>query len=127
MWARLRQWLFPREFRIPLPPWTAREVEALEGAMKTLAAARGAVVPPEEERERWRLLGDLATGLWRLGRRLESDEAARRACQRLFESAWDALARGGVEVREHEGEPSPAARPCGSSRFSPSRAWPGSR
>jgi hypothetical protein len=112
----LRQWLFPREFRIDSPPWPKRELAALEKAAGALAAtpgggapgAPGAVGPPGAPdplaREQERFLADVATGLWRMKRRLETDEAARRACQFIFESVWDALTQGGVEIKDHTGE-----------------------
>jgi hypothetical protein len=67
-------------------------VEALEPV--------GPVEPPDEA------LADLATNLWRLGKTLADGENAgsgqRRAVRRL-RAARDALAKAGVETRDHDG------------------------
>lgn len=56
-----------------------------------------------------RVVNDLVTALWRLGRRLDAadevDERTKTALQRHLRSAWGALESAGVEVRDHVGEP----------------------
>ena len=54
---------------------------------------------PEDE------LADLATSVWRLRGRVARMDDPPRALVRHVETAWDALADGGVEIRDHAGEP----------------------
>src|SRR5262249_19317560 len=53
---------------------------------------------------------EIATGLWRLRRRMVDPRTGEplddlRKCFRDLESVWDALARLGVEIQEHTGSP----------------------
>ena len=66
-------------------------------------------VPTAETKELLRLLTDLATGLWRIKRKIEAlpenvppDEM--RKVRRHVQSAWDALTDGKVEVQDLTGE-----------------------
>ncbi|MBK8976386.1 MAG: hypothetical protein IPM29_10690 [Planctomycetes bacterium] len=57
----------------------------------------------------YRLLSDVATGIWRARRKMLPDGASEpppelRSSWRHLESVWDALACHGVEVRDHTGE-----------------------
>lgn len=113
--AALRQWLQPAEFRIDHPALPAQAWGAVEQWAQQLARQpvepRGD--PPGHEagqRERVRFLADLATGLWRLRKRMlepgtdRPKEAYRREYSHL-ESVWDLLAGAGVKVIDHTGRP----------------------
>ncbi|OLT30782.1 hypothetical protein BJF79_09260 [Actinomadura sp. CNU-125] len=52
-----------------------------------------------------RSLADVATSLWRLRARIERMDDPPRALVRHLESAWDAFADAGVEIKDHAGEP----------------------
>lgn len=47
-------------------------------------------------------LADALTNLWRTGRKLGTDGAARQAARHL-QAAWDGFARAGLTVQEHDG------------------------
>jgi hypothetical protein len=76
-------------------------------------------MPPEAkadeeaaQREHFRFLADVGTGLWRLRQKMVQPgtdrplEEMRRAFRHL-ESVWDALTQAGMEIRDHTGEPVP--------------------
>ena len=104
--ASLRQYLFPREFRIGAPVWQEDIRVQMQKIVELLRT------PPADapEKANVRLLADLATGLWRLrskmvqpgtGQPLDSMTRA----YRHFESVWDALTGEGVKVHDNTGEP----------------------
>ncbi|MBE1531185.1 nucleotide exchange factor GrpE [Actinomadura algeriensis] len=120
----LRQWRYPREFRIPAPAWPADalaeftelarlELANLEAAAEAAAAkaappAAATVVDapvPEPAGLTGRSLADVATSVWRLRARIERMDDPPRALVRHLESAWDAFADAGVEIKDHAGEP----------------------
>ncbi|RSN50595.1 hypothetical protein [Actinomadura sp. WAC 06369] len=95
----LRQWRYPPEFRIAAPAWPADALAALtESARLEAAAAEPAGLGG-------RSLVDVATSLWRLRARIERMDDPPRALVRHLESAWDAFADAGVEIKDHAGEP----------------------
>lgn len=107
-----RQWAFPREFRIESVEWPADLFEAI----KALSAPPAPPAPAEEDagarRARLRLLADVGTGLWRLRQRMVDSSTGRpaepmRKAYRHFESVWDTLTQGGLEIHDHTGEPVP--------------------
>ncbi|GGU97678.1 hypothetical protein GCM10010182_12480 [Actinomadura cremea] len=130
----LRQWRYPREFRIAAPAWPAAalaeltELARLEAAAEEAAAEEAAAkaaepparpaaasappadtltdVPVQEPAGlTGRSLADVATNLWRLRARIERMDDPPRALVRHLESAWDAFADAGVEIKDHAGEP----------------------
>ena len=120
--ADARQWLQPREFRIqaePLPPPSWEAVQTWASALHTPAAEATAPTTPtatdpsresDARRERTRFLAALATGLWRLRKRMHEPgterprEALRREYRHL-EAVWDLLADARVKVIDHTGQP----------------------
>jgi hypothetical protein len=107
----VRQWFFPKEFRIAAPLWPP-EWKAVRDRWLEQSAARftapkntdgksgGKVIATEET---VRLLADLATGIWRLRQRFAAhppQDELRRATRDL-DSLWDALTQAGVEVQDH--------------------------
>lgn len=111
--ASLRQFSFPSAFRIhalSLLPEAISEADgpsAAEGTARLRAEVREA--PAAETKELLRLLTDLATGLWRIRRKIEAlpenvpPEEMRRV-RRHVQSAWDVLTSGKVEVQDLTGE-----------------------
>ncbi|WP_187438093.1 hypothetical protein [Actinomadura decatromicini] len=102
--AALRQWRHPREFRIEASAWSADALAALarataDAAPPGISAPRNGSGFPEDE------LADVATCVWRLRARVARMDDPPRAVVHHVETAWDALADGGVEIKDHAGEP----------------------
>jgi hypothetical protein len=113
LWAGVRQYFYPPEFRIGPPAWPdelaallERLVEGERVGLSTDSSSAGV----EAERQHVRLLVDVGTGLWRLRQRMVDPETGRpleemRRVFRHLESVWDALAGVGVEIQDHTGAP----------------------
>jgi hypothetical protein len=111
--ASLRQFLYPREFRIP----EADSTRGLEGLIRRAAEIleKEAEHSPDpvptraDEDEQRRLVAGIATGLWRLRQKMvklgsrEPAEDMSRAVRHL-ESLWDTLSQAGTEIIDHSGE-----------------------
>jgi len=102
--AALRQWTFPREFRIAAPPPHS------DVTIPTPKTRPGQVVPPPAAAAQpdLRSLAAVATGLWRLQRKMRAPDGDRpteemRRAYRHLESTWDALAEAGVKIQDHTG------------------------
>jgi hypothetical protein len=108
--AAFRQWRQPREFRIGADPWpddalrvladlaTARSEAAAGVAATTAEPASGGGIAE-------RSVADIATSIWRLRSRTMALPDGMRSVTRHAESAWDALAQAGVEIRDHVNDP----------------------
>lgn len=103
----VRQWRYPKEFRIGAPLWTYDILTELQ----RLSTALSTPVPPPptlDEAAYGHILADVATSLWRLRQRMlqpgtdQPLEEMRRA-YRSFESAWDALMEAGITIQDHTG------------------------
>lgn len=112
-----RQWRHPREFRIARPATPEEWAAAL-----LRAVARSEPVPPPDDQPvnpapagtlAQPAVAELATGLWRLRRRLSGPAPSPGArdgggaadlhrARRQFESLWSTLAAAGVEIQEHD-------------------------
>lgn len=111
--AGLRQLSFPSAFRIGAPSLSPEAICEPEGQSAEEGTAHPAATvrepPAAETKELLRLLTDLATGLWRIKRKLEMlpenvpPEEMRRL-RRHVQSAWDVLSSGKVEVQDLTGE-----------------------
>jgi hypothetical protein len=107
--AAFRQWRQPREFRISSEPWPDEALRVLAD----LAAARGdapgasatAAEPEHDGGIAEHSVADIATSIWRLRGRTAALPDGMRSVARHAESAWDALAQAGIEVRDHRGDP----------------------
>lgn len=105
--AALRQARAPAAFRIS-PGWIAAAIERTQA--RAVAAAPLPQGPAEEPEPPPAWIAELCTGLFRLRQKLLDPqtgrplEATRRAYRHL-ESAWDALAREGVEILDHTDAP----------------------
>ena len=113
LWASLRQYSFHSAFRIhalSLLPEAISEPEVSsteEGTARLRTEVREA--PAAETKELLRLLTDLATGLWRIRRKMAAlgegvSPEEMRKLNRYVESAWDMLAGAKVEVQDLTGE-----------------------
>lgn len=81
----------------------------VDASARSLAATAWADAESEHARtDELRFLADVATSLWRLGRRLLdpaiASTGALAMARRHFQAAWDALDSGGVSVQDHTGE-----------------------
>ena len=105
--ASLRQLTYPAELRIPPPDWPPDlrvQFERLAERLQSPAtpAGDGPVLSGVHGRE----LADVATGLWRLRRAMLQPNSDRppeelRRPYRHFESVWDVLIQGGLEIIDH--------------------------
>jgi hypothetical protein len=112
--AALRQWRHPREFRIHASAWPADALTALTELAPAELARGGATQTGTDTMPAGasgpdglsgRSLADVATSVWRLRARMERMDDAPRAVLRHLETAWDALADAGVEIKDHAGDP----------------------
>jgi len=108
--ATLRQWRYPKEFRIAPALWTDAALEALsELSERALSAARPPANQPQTQApERLGLLADIGTGLWRLRQKMvepggEKPLPEMRRAYRHLQSVWDRLADAGFEIRYYTG------------------------
>jgi len=118
--GKLRQSLYPAEFRIPAPEFPSELVGALRRLTETASPELDALPRPEINttaelsadlrKEQFRFLADIGTGLWRLRQKMVQPGTDRpveemRKAYRHFESVWDALSKAGLEVRDHVDTP----------------------
>jgi hypothetical protein len=108
MRADLRQLRFPEEFRIAPAVWGPEELSALQEALRLQETARVQPEPPGDGGPGEELLRNIATGLWRIRRRMlepGSDEpvAAMRGAFRHLQATWDVLSEAGIEIQDHTG------------------------
>jgi len=101
IYASFRQWRHPQEFRIGAEPWPDEALRVLSG----LAAAEQATVSNKGGGLTERSVADIVTSIWRLRGRAAALPGGMRSVTRHAESAWDALAQAGVEVRDHVNDP----------------------
>lgn len=106
IFAKLRQWLYPAEFRIEAAP-LPRDWHAI---LERLCEQAKAPSIPVESTERLRFVAELATGVWRLRQKMlepgtdKPKESFRREYRHL-ESIWDLLSENGVRIQDHAGRP----------------------
>lgn len=105
----VRQWRYPKEFRIGEPIWAYNLLPVLERLSSALSA-QVATPTTLDETTYSRMLADVATGLWRLRQKMlqpgtdQPLEEMRRA-YRPFASAWDALIEAGITILDHTDTP----------------------
>ena len=105
----IRQWRYPREFRIATPVWSYELLPALEQLSAALSA-RVASSSTLDETTYSRMLADVATGLWRLRQKMlqpgtDQPLEEMRRVYRSFASAWDALMEAGITIQDHTDTP----------------------
>ncbi|WP_242904407.1 hypothetical protein [Actinomadura terrae] len=115
--ATLRQWRWPREFRIQQAQWPddilaafthltgLRGAEERPGVGMAGPEERPGVAPEEVAGLGGRSLADVATSVWRLHVRTASLPDGMRSTTRQVEKAWDTLVQAGVEIKDHLNEP----------------------
>jgi hypothetical protein len=111
MFASLRQWFYPPEFRIRR---TSALDDVLPGSieelLRHLTEAEGS--GGSDGKSLGPVLAEVGTGLWRLRKKMVQPDTNRphdemRSAYRHFESVWDVLKQAGLEIRDHTGEPVP--------------------
>ncbi|MHB2149966.1 hypothetical protein ACX8XP_12980 [Calditrichota bacterium LG25] len=113
MWhfSKIRQFKFPKEFRIP-PPTQPKDIisliEVLNDQIQNLKQVDIKDINPNDK-EMNQFLADLATGLWRLKQKMIKSgtnqplESMNRAYRHL-ESIWDTVVQVGVDIKDHTGD-----------------------
>ena len=101
----LRQWIYPREFRIAAMAWPAGMPVALDQLVKNLSRP----AQPSREDTQIGLLAEVGTGLWRLRQKMlqpgsEQPLDEMRRAYRHLESTLDALDRAEISIQDHTGE-----------------------
>jgi hypothetical protein len=101
----LRQWCYPKEFRIAAPVWPPDMLTALQRLSNEQS---GAMTPASDNEACPDLLANVATKLWRLRQKMlqpgtDQPLEEMRGPYRSFESAWDTLTQAGVEILDHTG------------------------
>ncbi len=104
--ARLRQWLYPRPFRIPSPVWPDDVLFALKDVMRGSPVDAAALLPGGDQVDQDALLANIGTNLWRMRRKLINLDSGQpreelREAYRYFESMWDTLAQAGIDILDH--------------------------
>jgi hypothetical protein len=85
-------------------------MDAIEGAKNEAAHVPAAGrTGNTDDVSRIRFINDLATGLWRLRRRIFDEETGEprsemKMLYRHFETTWDVLTNAGVEIQDHTGD-----------------------
>jgi hypothetical protein len=107
--SAIRQFRFPREFRIAASPWPTILEQLLLRLERFEETAREQQSRGLGEQDP-RLLADIGTGLWRLRQKMVKpgtdqplDEMQRPF--RHLESVWDALVQAGAEIQNHTDKP----------------------
>lgn len=102
---------YPPEFRIPRPLWPDDVQRDYERVVATLAAVADTPTPASDDSPADdEALADAALGLWRTGRRIDSEDPdgtsrLTRQLRRHVETAWQGLNGAGITVHQHEDEP----------------------
>jgi hypothetical protein len=111
LFAVVRQWKHPAEFRIGEPTWPGEIAEKLCEVLKRQSSEprRPTAVNGLVDEQ----IVAIGTRLWRLHSEMmrRSEEArqanALRYAYRYLEALWEQLAEAGVEIRDHTGEAVP--------------------
>jgi len=104
----LRQWAFPREFRILPSPYIRRLEDIVDLIQQALIRQPSPQIG--DDRNELNLLAEVGTGLWRLKQKMTKPgtdqplDDMRRAYRHL-ESVWDALSQAGTEIQDHTDSP----------------------
>lgn len=108
----LRQWQFPREFRISPLPWPQELAAAVDKlSLANAEPVHQPAIAVEQESPLFppSLLADIGTGVWRLRQRMidvqtgEPLEEVRRPFRHL-QWIWDKLNDAGIQILDHTGE-----------------------
>ncbi len=110
----LRQFIFPKEFRIAKPLWPVDFKESLAGLIQQIEDESTRNISAEESGassnlDKVELLADVATGLWRARKNLvvKGSDTPREGMSKVFrhvQSIYDALEVAGMQIRDHTRE-----------------------
>lgn len=108
--SNLRQFKFPKEFRIPPPTWPKDIISALEILNNKIQDLQQIDIeaPATTEKEKNQFLSDVATGLWRLRQKMikpgtSQPLAEMNRAYRHLESIWDTIVQAGIDIIDHTG------------------------
>jgi len=103
-----RQWLlYPQEFRIALPRYMKLSESPGDLAISQEPLTDESQSAYRDEEELLDMAVDVGTLVWRVRKRLSAMDQLPKELNRVsrdLESAWDALAQRGVEIRDHTGQ-----------------------
>lgn len=108
VWDSLRQLKYPPEFRLPAPVrrTPGATVEGIRELARLLEPASGGATAACPVDDSGRSLGHLATLVWRVKEKVARlDKAVDRNLALAVDAAWAGLAKAGLEVKVHDGEP----------------------
>lgn len=110
----LRQFMFPKEFRISAPIWPVDFKESVASLIQQIEYESTCNKATDESGassglDEGGLLADVATGLWRARKNLvvEGSDVPRDGMGKVFrhvQSVYDALETAGIQIRDHAGE-----------------------
>jgi hypothetical protein len=108
--SAIRQFRFPREFRIAASPWPANLEQLLLQIGRFGETARDGSEERGFVEQDLSFIADIGTGLWRLRQKMTEPGTNRplNGMQRPFrhlESVWDALVQAGAEIQDHTDRP----------------------
>jgi hypothetical protein len=101
----LRQWVYPKEFRIEAAAWPPE----LPAALGQLVGNLSTPTPSAQDSVQIGILADVGTSLWRLQQKMlqpgtqQPLEEMRRA-YRYLESTLEALDRANIQIQDHTGQ-----------------------
>jgi hypothetical protein len=110
--TRLMQMWVPAEFRLPVPEFTAEQLDLLEELIQLMSpnfSGRDETIDETVKVESLKMahfLTELGTGIWRVRRKMEGLSKMPKEMEdalRSIESIWMSMSDGGVEVIDHIG------------------------
>ena len=105
----IKQLFYPAEFRLPEPEFSEDQLALMEELIQLIQPKVESLTTEnqDEKIQMARFLIQLATGIWRVRRRIEGLKRLPKELQEaLFslESMWSSMAASGVSVIDHVGE-----------------------
>jgi hypothetical protein len=105
----IRQWFVPPEFQIQRTIGLAglkNELNEILKLLQKLGQDAGGDPPPRDSTDKLNFFADVATGIWRLRKRMcqPGSDRPREEIRREFthlQSVWDALKQNGFLIQEH--------------------------
>ena len=106
MFTQLRQWFYPKEFRIDYPGVSSKNLSIKE-VIKSLEDLVKKVLEGQESRVDTKLIKEIANGVWRLERRMEGMEESKELnrVKRALNMMKDVLQDNNVKIRDYTGKP----------------------
>ena len=106
MFTQLRQWFYPREFRIPYLGGSSRNL-SIEEVIKSLESLVKEMLDGQESRVDTKFIKKIANGVWRLEKRMEGMEESKESnrVKRALNIMKDILQENNVEIMDYTGKP----------------------